>query len=70
METLVHKPSAGDRNASDNPSPNVRYASMSNANASPPKQGNTTPQPILPQPARVMKTAKPVRDSAQSVSED
>ncbi|CAF3710523.1 unnamed protein product [Rotaria sp. Silwood1] len=67
METLVHKSSSGggDRNTSGNASSHVQYSSMSNANASSSTQLNATPQVVLPQPARITKAAKPVRDSAQ-----
>ncbi|CAF0901842.1 unnamed protein product [Rotaria sp. Silwood1] len=69
METLVHKSSSGggDRNTSGNASSHVQYSSMSNANASSSTQLNATPQVVLPQPARITKAAKPVRDSAQFV---
>jgi hypothetical protein len=68
METLVHKTSGGERNLSGNSGSNVQYSSMSNANAPSATQINLPPQVVLPQPAPL--AAKPVRDSAQFVSED
>ncbi|CAF2516246.1 unnamed protein product [Rotaria sp. Silwood2] len=70
METLVHKSSSGgvsgDRNISGNATSHVQYSSMSNANASSSTtQLNPIPQVVLPQPARIAKAAKPIRDSAQ-----
>ena len=65
METLVHKTSISERNINPNTtSSHVQYASMSNTTA--PSQ---TPQVILSQPAPISKAAKPVRDSAQFVSD-
>jgi hypothetical protein len=65
METLVHKTSTSERNLNTNPtSSHIQYTSMSNTNA--PAQ---TPQVVLSQPAPISKAAKPVRDSAQFVSE-
>jgi len=65
METLVHKTSISERNINPNTtSSHVQYASMSNTTA--PSQ---TPQVILSQPAPILKAAKPVRDSAQFVSD-
>jgi hypothetical protein len=63
METFVNKSTGADRNQTSNASSQVQYSSMSNANAS-----STTPQITLPQPAPMIKAAKPVRDSAQFVS--
>jgi len=68
METLVHKTSSGDRNLSGNHGSNVQYSSMSNANIPISTQVNQVPQMVLPQPAQIIKAAKPVRDSAQFVS--
>jgi hypothetical protein len=65
METLVHKTSIPERNFNANTtSTHIQYSSMSNTNAPSP-----TPQVILSQPAPISTAAKPVRDSAQFVSE-
>lgn len=70
METLVHKTSAGERQSSgNNPNLNIQYSSMSNTNAPTSTQINPTQQIILPQPAPITKAAKPIRDSAQFVSQ-
>lgn len=69
METLVHKASGGDRNISSSVSSHVQYSSMSNTNAATTTPANPTPQVVVPQPARIAKAAKPVRDSAQFVSQ-
>jgi len=66
METLVHKTSVSERNLNANTaSSHVHYTSMSNTNAPAP-----APQVILSQPAPISYAAKPVRDSAQFVSEN
>ena len=67
METLVHKTSGADRNLGGGTittSSHTHYSTMSNTSA--PSQ---TPQVVLSQPAQLAKAAKPVRDSAQFVSE-
>ena len=65
METLVQKGSAPERNLTANPtSAHIHYATLSNTNAPTP-----TAQVIVSQPAPIAKAAKPVRDSAQFVSE-
>ena len=72
METLVHKTSAGERHSSgnNNTGSNVQYSSMSNTNAPTSTQVNPAPSIALPQPAPITKAAKPIRDSAQFVSEN
>ncbi|CAF3839694.1 unnamed protein product [Rotaria magnacalcarata] len=64
-ETLVHKASAAEKNlvGANTASSLVHNSSLSNTNAPAP-----APQVILPLPAPVQKTAKPVRDTAQLVS--
>ena len=64
METLVHKTSGGGTT-----NPHVQYSSMSNTNAPLSIPANPVQQVVLPQPAPITKAAKPVRDSAQFVSE-
>ncbi|CAF2086550.1 unnamed protein product [Rotaria magnacalcarata] len=63
-ETLVHKASAAEKNlvGANTASSLVHNSSLSNTNAPAP-----APQVILPLPAPVQKTAKPVRDTAQLV---
>lgn len=67
METLVHKSSTADKNASGNTSSNVQYTSMSNTNISSLLPAPTPAPTVLPQPVRITKPAKPVRDGAQFV---
>ena len=72
METLVHKTSGGgqnDRNLGSSAGSHVQYSSMSNTNLPSPTQASPTPQIIMSQPAPITKAAKPVRDSAQFVSD-
>ena len=73
METLVHKSSVADRNLSGNTSSHVQYSSISNTNipaaVASTVQVTSAPQVIVAQPAPISKPAKPVRDSAQFVSE-
>ncbi len=65
METLVHKTSVSERNLNTNPSSShIQYTAMSNTNAP-----ALTPQVILSQPPPISIAARPVRDSAQFVSE-
>ena len=69
METLVHKSSGPDRTLSTSASSHVQYSSMSNTNAPLPSPVTPATQVIIPQSATISKAAKPVRDSAQFVSD-
>jgi hypothetical protein len=67
METLVHKTSGAERNlgSAATATSHAHYSSTSNTNAPLP-----TLQVALSQPAQLATAAKPVRDSAQFVSEN